>query len=42
VVIQYPNTYPAPTSITGTYTDVSGSTAGYRTYKFTGNGTITF
>jgi hypothetical protein len=40
VIIRYPDSYPAAASTTGTPTyTVSG---GYRTYKFTGNGTITF
>lgn len=42
VVITYPSASPAPASITGTYQDISGSTPGFRTYRFTGNGTITF
>lgn len=41
VVIQYANTLPVPASITGTYTDISASTPGFRTYRFTGNGSIT-
>lgn len=40
VVIAYLNTYPAPTSITGTYTQPSRS--GYRVFVFTGSGSITF
>lgn len=42
VIVQYANGYLAPSSISGNYTDISASTPGYRTYKFTGNGTITF
>jgi hypothetical protein len=39
VIIRYSDSYPAATSTTGTPTvTVSG---GYRTYKFTGNGSIT-
>jgi hypothetical protein len=40
LVIAYPNTYAAPATITGTYTQPTRS--GYRVYQFTGNGTITF
>jgi hypothetical protein len=42
VIIAYPNTYPAPTSITGlTYSEPTRS--GYRVYQFTaGTGTITW
>jgi hypothetical protein len=40
VIIRYPDSYAAATSTTGSPTiTVSG---GYRTYTFTGNGTITF
>ena len=40
VIIRYANTYPDATSTTGspTYTN----TGGYKIYKFTGSGTITF
>ncbi len=37
-VIAYEDTYDAPSSITGTYTEPTRS--GYRVYKFTGSGTI--
>jgi hypothetical protein len=40
VVIAYPDTYTAPTSITGTYT--TPTRTGYRVYRFTGSGSITF
>lgn len=40
VIIAYPDTYPAPTAITGTYTTPTRS--GYRVYRFTGSGSITF
>jgi hypothetical protein len=40
VIIRYPDSYPAATSTTGSPTiTVSG---GYRIYRFTGSGTITF
>ena len=40
VILKYPDSYPAATATTGSPTiTVSG---GYRTYKFTGTGTITF
>lgn len=39
VIIAYPNTYAAPTSITGTYT--TPTRTGYRVYQFTGSGSIT-
>jgi hypothetical protein len=40
VIVRYVDTYPAASATTGSPTiTVSG---GYRTYKFTGNGTITF
>jgi hypothetical protein len=40
VIIRYVDTYPAASATTGSPTvTVSG---GYRTYKFTGNGSITF
>lgn len=42
LIVSYPNTYPAPKTITGTYTDLSASTPGKRTYRFTSNGSITF
>jgi hypothetical protein len=42
VVIAYPNTYPALTSISGLGYDTP-SRSGYRVYRFTsGSGTITF
>jgi hypothetical protein len=42
VIIAYPDSFPAPTSISGlTYNQPSR--AGYRVYRFTaGTGTITF
>jgi hypothetical protein len=40
VIIAYRNTYPAPTSITGTYDEPTRT--GYRVYRFTGSGSITF
>jgi len=43
VIIAYPNTYPAITTIPGTLTYDQPSRAGYRVYRFTaGTGTITF
>ena len=39
VIVQYPSTFNAATT-TGTVTDLSSSTPGYRTYKFTTDGTI--
>jgi hypothetical protein len=44
VIIAYPDTFPAPTSIGGglTYSVSTVSRAGYRVYTFTaGTGTIT-
>jgi len=42
VIIAYPNTYPAITTIPGTLTYDQPSRAGYRVYRFTaGTGTIT-
>jgi hypothetical protein len=39
VVLRYPSSFPAASSVTGTFTtSVSG---GFRIYSFTGNGTIT-
>lgn len=40
VIIAYRDTYPAPTSITGTYDEPTRT--GYRVYRFTGSGSITF
>jgi len=40
VIIQYSNSYPAPSAVTGTYTAYNQS--GYRTYVFTNDGTITW
>jgi len=40
VIIRYPDTYPAAASTTGSPT-VTNPT-GYRVYKFTGDGSITF
>ena len=43
VVIAYPDTYPAPTSISGGLTYNQPTRSGYRVYRFTaGTGTITF
>jgi hypothetical protein len=43
VVIAYPNTIPAPTTISGGLTYDQPTRAGYRVYRFTaGSGTITF
>jgi hypothetical protein len=39
VVIAYPDTYPAPAAISGTYTTPTRS--GWRVYRFTGSGSIT-
>jgi hypothetical protein len=40
VIIAYRDTYPVPTSITGTYDQPTRT--GYRVYRFTGSGSITF
>ena len=40
VIIAYPNTYAVPTTITGTYNEPTRS--GWRVYRFSGSGTITF
>jgi alpha-tubulin suppressor-like RCC1 family protein len=40
VILRYPSTYPVATSTTGTPTVTTSN--GYRFYKFTGDGTITF
>ena len=40
VIVRYANTYPDATSTTGTPTYTN--TGGYKTYKFTGSGSITF
>jgi hypothetical protein len=40
VIIAYPNTYPEPAALTGTYDTPTRS--GYRVYRFTGSGSITF
>jgi hypothetical protein len=43
VILAYPNTYPAPTSISGGLTYSQPTRSGYRVYQFTaGTGTITF
>jgi len=43
VIIAYPNTFPAITTIPGTLTYDQPTRAGYRVYRFTaGSGTITF
>jgi hypothetical protein len=43
VVIAYPDTYPAPTAISGGLTYTQPTRSGYRVYRFTaGTGTITF
>ena len=43
VIIAYPNTYPAITTIAGTLTYDQPSRSGYRVYRFTaGSGNITF
>lgn len=39
VIIAYPDSYPAPKSITGTYNEPSRS--GWRVYRFTGSGSFT-
>lgn len=39
VIVQYPSSFGNATT-TGTVTDLSSSTPGYRTYKFTADGTI--
>jgi hypothetical protein len=40
VIIAYKDTYSAPTSVTGTYDQPTRT--GYRVYRFTGSGSITF
>ena len=40
IVIAYSEAFPAPSQITGTYTQPTR--AGYRVYRFTGSGSITF
>ena len=40
VIIRYPNSFPDAVSTTGSPTFTN--TAGYKTYKFTGSGSITF
>jgi hypothetical protein len=40
VIIRYSNTFPLPTSTTGTVT--SYNTGGYRYLKWTGSGSVTF
>jgi hypothetical protein len=40
VIIRYPNTYPDAASTTGSPTFTN--TGGYKIYKFTGSGSITF
>jgi hypothetical protein len=40
VIIAYKDTYSAPASITGTYNEPTRT--GYRVYRFTGSGSITF
>jgi hypothetical protein len=43
VIIAYPNTYPAPASISGGLTYDQPTRSGYRVYRFTaGTGTITW
>ncbi len=43
VVIAYPNTFPAPSSISGGLTYNEPARTGYRVYRFTaGSGTVTF
>jgi hypothetical protein len=43
VVIAYPDTYPAPTSISGGLTYDQPTRSGYRVYRFTaGTGTISW
>jgi hypothetical protein len=43
VIIAYPNTYAAPTSISGGLTYDQPTRSGYRVYRFTsGTGTITW
>lgn len=39
VIIAYPDTYPVPTAITGTYNEPART--GWRVYRFTGSGSIT-
>lgn len=40
VIIAYPDTYTAPTTVTGTYTQPTR--AGYRVYQWTNSGSVTF
>jgi hypothetical protein len=40
VIIAYPDKYPAPAAISGTYN--SPTRTGYRVYRFTGSGSVTF
>jgi hypothetical protein len=40
VVVAIPTTFPAPTTVTGTYTTPTRS--GYNVYQFTGSGSITY
>jgi hypothetical protein len=43
VIIAYPDTFPAPTAISGGLTYTQPTRTGYRVYRFTaGTGTITF
>jgi hypothetical protein len=43
VVLAYPNTYSAPSSISAGLTYETPTRSGYRVYKFTaGTGTVTF
>jgi hypothetical protein len=39
VIVAYPDSYAAPTSVTGTFTQPTRT--GYRVYRFTGSGSIT-